>query len=112
MCSDLYYDSVERRLDLELLDDSDPFEVDRQLGHLSKHGGADVTLVQEIWRSEPLFYPALPPAHWLMVAEIGGVVWQVPIAPARDGDPARCRPIGCYVASVSAAASYRRDRWL
>jgi hypothetical protein len=46
-----------------------------------------------------MFYPAKPPAHWLMVAEVDGKVLMVPLAPARDGNPTRCRPIGCYEAS-------------
>jgi hypothetical protein len=25
-----------------------------------------------VWASDPLFYPANPPAHWLMCAEVGG----------------------------------------
>lgn len=45
-----------------------------------------------------------------MVAEADGRVLVVPIAPARDGDPARCRPIGCYEASARQAAIYRKDR--
>ena len=31
-------------------------------------------------------------------------------APARSGDPQRCRPIGCYEASPALAAQYRKDR--
>jgi hypothetical protein len=34
----------------------------------------------------------------------------VPLAPARDGNPSRCRPIGCYQASKQLADQYRRDR--
>jgi hypothetical protein len=54
--------------------------------------------------------PAKPSAHWLMVAEMSGRVLMVPLAPARSGDPARCRPIGCYEASQALAAQYRKDR--
>ncbi len=32
--------------------------------------------------SDPLFYPAIPPAHWSMVAEIEGRVLVVPLAPS------------------------------
>ena len=46
----------------------------------------------------------------LMVAEIDGNVLMVPLAPARDGNPTRCRPIGCYQASKQLADQYRRDR--
>ena len=72
--------------------------------------GASVD-IREVWASDPLFYPAKPPAHWLMVAEVaGGTVLMVPLAPSRDGDPTRCRPIGCYPASEHLADQYRRDR--
>jgi hypothetical protein len=37
-------------------------------------------------------------------------VLMVPLAPARDGNPKRCRPIGCYEASKHLANQYRRDR--
>jgi hypothetical protein len=30
--------------------------------------------------SDPLFYLAKPPAHWLMCAEVGGRVLMVPLA--------------------------------
>jgi hypothetical protein len=46
-----------------------------------------------------------------MVAEVaGGTVLMVPLAPSREGDPTRCRPIGCYRASKNLADRYRRDR--
>jgi hypothetical protein len=45
-----------------------------------------------------------------MCAEAGGRVLVVPLAPARSGDPHRCRPIGCYQAADRLAAQYRRDR--
>jgi hypothetical protein len=57
--------------------------------------------------SDLLFYPAKPPAHWLMCAEAGGRVLMVPLPPARSGDPQRYRPIGCYEASQALAAQYR-----
>lgn len=66
--------------------------------------------IDDVWASDPVFYPAKPPAHWLMCAEIGGQVLVVPLAPARSGDPRRCRPIGCYQAADKLAAQYRRDR--
>ena len=105
----LYNYRVDERLDLDLLGD-DPFEVDTQVTHLFKHPHLGMEDVLDVWTSEPLFYEADPPGHWLMVAEIGGTVLVVPITPANSGDPARCRPIGCYKASVSQAATYRRDR--
>lgn len=64
----------------------------------------------DVWQSNPIFYPASPPAHWLMVAEVEGRVLVVPLAPAKSGDPSKCRPIGCYEAAVHLADRYREDR--
>ena len=96
--------------DLDLLDDDDPFEINSQIAHLFKHGPLGVDDVFDVWCSEPLFYPAKPPAHWMMVAGVSGTVLVVPLAPAESGDPAKCRPIGCYVASANLAARYLEDR--
>lgn len=96
-------------LDIDRLAD-EPFEVDAQAAHLFKHPHLGLDDVYEVWASDPLFYPARPPAHWLMVAEVGGRVLVVPLAPARTGDPNRCRPIGCYEAGSSLAQIYRSDR--
>ena len=98
------------RFAVDELDDDSPFEVDTQAAHLFKHPGLGLADIEEAWMSDPLFYPAEPPAHWLMVAEVSGRVLMVPLAPSRSGDPARCRPIGCYVAAVHLARRYRRDR--
>jgi len=97
-------------VDLDLLDDDDPFEVDRQAAHLFKHAGLGLDDVYEVWRSDPIFYPAVPPADWLMVAEVAGDVLVVPLAPPDSGLTTMCRPIGCYRASVELAAQYREDR--
>ncbi|MBS9532629.1 hypothetical protein KIH27_03400 [Mycobacterium sp. M1] len=97
-------------LDPEQLDDYDPFEIDAQAAHLFKHPRLGVDDVFDVWISDPLFYPANPPAHWLMCAEVSGVVLVVPIAPSRTGNPTKCRPIGCYIASKNLADEYRRDR--
>lgn len=88
----------------------DPFEIDAQAAHLFKHPHLGLEDVYDVWASDPIFYPAKPPAHWLMLAEVGGRVLVVPIAPPDSGDPTRCRPIGCYEASPGVAAIYRRDR--
>lgn len=96
--------------DLERLDDAWPFEVDDQAAHLFKHPYLGLDDVADVWASDPLFYPARPPAHWLMVAEVAGRVLLVPLAPSHSGNPSRCRPIGCYVASDALATQYRRDR--
>ena len=95
--------------DLELLDDDWPFEIDRQVAHLFKHPYLGVDDLADVWASDPLFYPATPPAHWLMVAEVDGRVLMVPLAPSL-GDVTRCRPIGCYEASTPLARQYKEDR--
>ena len=100
----------DERFDLDLLDEEDPFEIDAQAAHLFKHPHLGIEDIEDVWVSDPLFYPAKPPAHWLMCAEVGGRVLVVPLAPARSGDPHRCRPIGCYEASPGIATRYRRDR--
>lgn len=97
-------------LDPEQLDDYDPFEVDMQAAHLFKHPHLGIADVLEVWASDPLFYPARPPAHWPMCAEVAGDILVVPTAPYRTGDPHKCRPIGCFVASKNLADQYRRDR--
>lgn len=98
------------RFDVDDLDDDEPFEVDAQAAHLFKHPGLGLEDVEEIWASSPLFYPATPPAHWLMVAQVAGRVLTVPLAPSRSGGPRRCRPIGCYEAADHLARRYREDR--
>lgn len=106
----LYTREVAGLFDLDSLDEDDPFEIDVQAAHLFKHPHLGIDDVLDVWASSPLFYPAKPPAHWLMVAEVGGRILVVPIAPSRAGDPARCRPIGCYEATLRLATTYRRDR--
>ena len=48
-------------LDLDLLDDDDPFEIDDQAAHLFKHASLGIDDIVEVWASDPLFYPAKPP---------------------------------------------------
>lgn len=48
-------------LDLDLLAD-EPFEVDVQAAHLFKHPHLGLDDVYDVWVSDPLFYPAEPPA--------------------------------------------------
>lgn len=96
--------------DIERLDDDDPFEIDDQAAHLFKHPRFGVDDVYDVWQSDPLFYPAIPPAHWLMVAEVAGVVLVVPLAPSDSDDRTKCRPIGCYVAATHLVTRYREDR--
>lgn len=101
---------VDARFGLDALDEDDPFEIDDQASHLFKHAPFGTDDVYEVWRSDPLFYPAMPPADWLMVVEIDGRVLVVPLAPPDSGDPSRCRPIGCYLAAAHLADRYREDR--
>jgi len=101
---------VVQPIDIDVLDDDDPFEIDRQAAHLFKHPHLGIDDVYDVWRSDPLFYPAKPPAHWLMVAEIAGRVLVVPLAPPDSGDVTKCRPIGCYAATDHLATRYREDR--
>ena len=98
------------RFDPDLLDDDWPFEIDHQVSHLFKHPHLGVDDIRDMWASEPLFYPAKPPAHWLVVPEVGGQVLMVPLAPSTTGDPSRCRPIGCYLAADHLARRFREDR--
>jgi hypothetical protein len=101
---------VSGRFDPDLLDDVAPFEIDAQAAHLFKHPHLGIDDIHDVWSSDPVFYPAIPPAHWLMCAEIAGRVLVVPLAPSRSQDPRRCRPIGCYEASKELADRYREDR--
>jgi hypothetical protein len=101
---------VDDLFDLDQLDDTDPFEIGRQEAHLFKHDPFGIDDIYEIWNSDPLFYPATPPAHWLMLADIADQVVMVPLAPSDDGDPAKCHPIGCYVAAKHLADRYKEDR--
>jgi hypothetical protein len=101
---------VVERFDLDLHDEEDPFEIDDQAAHLFKHPRLGIEDIIDVWVSDPLFYPAKFPAHWLMCAEVGGRVLVLPLAPARSGDARRCRPIGCYEAAPGLATQYRRDR--
>jgi hypothetical protein len=84
----------DERFDIDLLDDTDPFEIDDQAAHLFKHAELGIEDIDDVWESDPLFYPARPPADWLMVAEIAGRVLVVPLAPPESGDATKCRPIG------------------
>lgn len=45
-------------LDLDLLDEEDPFEIEGQAAHLFKHALLGITDICEMWVSAPLFYPA------------------------------------------------------
>lgn len=98
------------RFDVDDLDENWPFEIDQQASHLFKHPGLGLDDIGDVWTSDPLFYPAKSPAHWLMVAEVAGRILVVPLAPPSSGDRRRCRPIGCYLAADHLARRYREDR--
>ena len=57
-------------LDLDLLDEDDPFEIDEQGAHLFKHAGLGIDDIYDVWRSDPLFYPAKSPAQRGLVPEL------------------------------------------
>ena len=98
------------RLDLDLLDDDDPFEIDDQAAHLFEHAHLGIDDIHEVWESFPVLYGSKPPADWLMVAEVAGRVLVVPLAAPDSGDPESCRPIGCHEAAEHLARRYREDR--
>ena len=100
----------ESRFDLDRLDPDDPFEIDDQVAHLFKHGPLGIEDVYEAWRSRPGFYPAKPPAKWIMVAHVHGRYIAVPLAPSRNGTPSKCRPIGCYPAPTSLVLRFRGEQ--
>jgi hypothetical protein len=100
-------------LEPELLDPDDPFEIDTQIVHLFKHHGLSPDDIYDVWYGEPLFYPAAPGGHadWLMVGEVpGGTVLVVPLAPSRDGNYSKARPVGVYKAPGWLDTQYRKDR--
>lgn len=72
-------------LDIDRLDELDPFEIDKQAAHLFKHASLGLDDICEVWQSSPL-------------------------APSDSGDPTMCRPIGCYEAATHLANCYREDR--
>jgi len=105
------------RFDVDDLDEDWRFEIDRHASHLFKHPGVSLDDIGDVSASEPLFYPAKPPAHPLMVAELAGRLLIVPDQPLaagwrrrNTGDRRRCRPNGCYVAADHLARRYREDR--
>ena len=96
--------------DLDQLDENDPFEIDSQAAHLFKHAGLGIDDIHDVWQSDPVFYPAKPPADWLMVAEVHGEILVVPLARSDSNDPTRCRPFGCDIAAKHLADRYLEDR--
>jgi hypothetical protein len=100
---------ADERFEPDLLDEQDPFEIDTRRAPV-QHPHLGIEDIDDVWAGDPLFYPAKPPAHWLMCAGVSGQALVVPLAPSRSGDPRRCRPIGCHQAAPALATRYRRDR--
>jgi hypothetical protein len=44
-----------------------------------------------------------------MVARVPGAIIVVPLAPSRNGDPTKCRPIGIFEPSRALAERYYKD---
>src|SRR6266566_448563 len=92
--------AAEPPLNLELLDDEDPFEIDGDnRPHLFSHETFGEDDLDDVWANHPVFFRARPDggADWLMVAEVpGGDVLVVPLAKPHSGQPTKARPIGIY----------------
>jgi hypothetical protein len=99
------------RFDPSLLDPNDPFEVDdRNRPHLAKHAPFTEETLFDAWANPGvIFVPAADDlaADWLMLADVGGAIVQVPLAPSSD--ESRCRPIGVYAATAALVARYRQE---
>ncbi|MBV9098174.1 MAG: hypothetical protein JO079_08965 [Frankiaceae bacterium] len=98
------------RINVDLLDPNDPFEIDAgNRPHLYKHGYSPEDAL-DVYIGEPLFYPAQSPADWLMVGPVPGrVVLCVPLAPPSTGHYFKARPIGVYRASTSLTTRFWID---
>lgn len=101
------------RFDLELLDESDPFEIDDDnRPHLAKHSPYSPEDLDEAWADpDGLFVEAARgPAEWFLVACTNGEdVVQIPLAPSRSGSWRQCRPIGIYKATKAQQDLYEAE---
>ena len=101
-------------LDVELLDDENPFEIDAgNRPHLFSHETFGEDDLADVWASDPLFFPARPEggADWLMVAEVpGGDILVVPLAKPHPGQTNEARPIGIYRAGERLKRRYLEER--
>lgn len=100
------------RLNTDLLDPDDPFEMDMgNIPHLFKHGFTPDD-VYDVYQGEPLYYQADEdgPADWLMTGAVPGDILTVPLAPPNSGDPTKARPIGVYRTGVEDRVKYEEDR--
>jgi hypothetical protein len=109
------------RLDPDLLDPEDPFEIDDgNRVHLIKHLPADndgrpvavgpEDVLDGYLYGDPGYYEADEDgqADWLMISMVPGLVICVPIAPPNSGDARFCRPIGVYKPSLADRNRYLR----
>ncbi len=101
---------ADERFDVDRLDEEDPFEIDDQAAHLFKHPHLGIGDIDDVWSSDPLFYPAKP------AGALAHVCRRVRPRPgraactSRSRNPRRCRPIGCYEAAPALGSQCRRDR--
>jgi hypothetical protein len=109
------------RLDPDLLDAENPFEIDDgNRPHLHKHLPEDdrgrlvaigpEDILDGYICGDPIFYEAKEggAADWLMMAQVPGLVICVPVTPPNSGDVRFCRPIGIYKPSVDDRNRYLR----
>jgi len=101
------------RFDPALLDPNDPFEFnDRNRAHLAKHAPFTEETLFDAWADPGMFFAVAADdraADWLMIADVGGTIVQVPLAPPHSGDPRQCRPIGVYPATPAQMRRYREE---
>jgi hypothetical protein len=112
------------RLDPNLLDAEDPFEIDDgNRVHLIKHlpdddRGRPVAvgpeeIVDAYVYGDPIFYEPREDgeADWLMIGMVPGLIVCVPIAPPKSRDARWCRPIGIYKPSARDRSRYMRGEF-
>jgi hypothetical protein len=101
------------RLNIDLLDADDPFEVDiGNAAHLLSHGFS-LDDAYDVWSDDPLFYEGQDQgrADWLMVGEVpGNLILLVPLAPPNHGQTTQARPLSVYEASVNVKTRYLGGR--
>ncbi|HWL41296.1 MAG TPA: hypothetical protein VNQ73_00030 [Ilumatobacter sp.] len=97
-------------LDLDRLNQDDPFEVDQvNAAHLAKHDHFATDDLYDAFADNPIFVGAPhEPALWLMIAEIPGDIVIIPLMRARN--PTQVRPIGIYRANTRYRKVFR-DAW-
>jgi hypothetical protein len=98
------------RLDPDLLDPLDPFELDDDnLAQLGKWDGLTREDLLEAWRGEPRLFmaPESFPADWDLVSEVASVgTIVVPLMSPKSGDKTKVRPITMFRANLRTQARY------